>query len=138
MGQVTFTSQPERIEKYAEKVYHFLADLNNFQVMMPERVTLWESTTDTCSFTIKDMAKIEFKIRERVPFSKVVVDSAGETPLDFDLTAMIEEKETGSCEVILELNADLSPMLKMIAGGPLQTLVNTMNTKLREHFVKGL
>ena len=132
MGQVTFASQPELIHKPAAEVYHFLADLNNFEVMMPEQVVQWESTTDTCAFTIKNLAKIELKVRERVPITKVIIDSAGETPLEFDLSAIIEDK-AGSSEVILELNADLPPMLKMMASGPLQNLVNIMNKKLGEH-----
>lgn len=132
MGQVTFTSQPERIHKPGSEVYDFLSDLNHFEVMMPEQVVQWESTQDTCAFTIKSLAKIELKVRERIPTNRIIVESTGETPLGFQLSAKISEKD-GVSEVILVLDTDLSPMLKMMASGPLQNLVNVMNSKLKEH-----
>ena len=135
MGQVTFTSQPELIKKPAAEVYQFLADLNHFEVMMPDQVIQWESTADTCAFTIKNLTNIELKVRERVPESKVIVESAGDSPLKFDLSALIEGKPDGNSQVTLELNAELSPMLRMMASGPLQNLVNIMNSKLKEHFL---
>jgi carbon monoxide dehydrogenase subunit G len=132
MGQVTFTSQPELIHKPVEEVYDFLADLNHFEVMMPDQVVQWESTADTCAFTIKNLAKIELKIKERIPVSKILVESTGDTPLDLELAALIEDK-SGNSQVTLELDVDLSPMLKMMASGPLQNLVNIMNSKLKAY-----
>ena len=134
MGQVTFTSQPELIQKSAAEVYDFLADLNHFEVMMPDQVIQWESTADSCAFTIKNLSKIELKIKERVPVTRVVVESTGDTPLDLELSALIEDI-AGNSKVTLELNVDLSPMLKMMASAPLQNLVNIMNSKLKQHFI---
>ena len=134
MGQVTFTSQPELIQKSAAEVYDFLADLNHFEVMMPDQVIQWESTSDSCAFTIKNLSKIELKIKERLPVTRVVVESTGDTPLDLELSALIEDI-AGNSQVTLELNVDLSPMLKMMASGPLQNLVNIMNSKLKQYFL---
>ncbi len=42
----------------AEDIFTFLCDFNNFEQLMPDQVSGWESTEDSCLFTIQGMAKI--------------------------------------------------------------------------------
>jgi carbon monoxide dehydrogenase subunit G len=122
------------INKPASEIYHFLSEFNNFGHLMPEQVTDWQSTGDECSFTIKGMASLGMKITEKTPNSFIKIARNGKAPFDFNLLINIEEKGT-DCNVQLLFDADLSPMLKMMASKPLTNFLNLLVNRLRE--IKG-
>ncbi len=98
---------------------------------MPEQVTNWKSTNESCSFTIQGMADLAMKMGERTEFSKVIYVSDGNKPFAFDLNTDINANGDNS-ETQIILNADLNPMLKMMASRPLQNFVNMLVNKLKE------
>lgn len=117
--------------KNPEAIFNFLSDFNNFERLMPEQVTNWESTVDTCSFTIAGMATLGMRIQEKTPFSSIKVTREGKAPFDFNLTCTIEPSGAGS-EVQLLFDADLNPMLKMMAERPLTNFLNLLAGKMKE------
>ena len=119
------------VNKTAKEVFEFLSDFNNYQRLMPEQVTDWKSTADDCSFTIKGMASLAMKMKEKTPFSSVVIERNGKAPFDFLLTCQLADKQA-ECEVRLYFDADLNPMLKMMASKPLTNFLNLMASKLKE------
>ncbi len=127
-----FRSEPAGIQTSPENIYHFLGDFNNFEKLMPDQVINWQSTTDTCSFTIKGMADLAMKIDSKVEYSSVRYASAGNSPFPFSLGFAIESGDAGSSRVTATLSAKLNPMLKMMASRPLQNFVNLLVDKLRE------
>ena len=114
------------VSKSANDIYAFLSNFNNFEKLMPEQVTNWKSTEEECSFTIAGMASLGMKILEkRVPeFIKVARN--GSAPFDFTLDVNIKSVSETSCEVKLAFDADLNPMLKMMATKPLQNFLNLL------------
>ena len=134
MGNVKFTSHTRQISKPRSEVYSFLSDLNHFEVMMPEQVIEWKSDPDACSFTIKGIGTIALRIRQRIQDSLIIVQSEEPTPISFDLRCLLEPVDRAQTNVILELEAELSPMLRIMAANPLQNLVNIMVDKLAEYF----
>src|SRR6185295_18090939 len=106
------------VNKPAQQVFDFLSDFNNYQRLMPEQVTDWKSTSDECSFTIKGMASLGMKMKEKIPHSKIVIEKNGKAPFDFFLICEIADKQS-QCEAQLFFDADLNPMLKMMASKPL-------------------
>jgi carbon monoxide dehydrogenase subunit G len=118
------------INKPAQQVYNFLSDFNNFGHLMPEQVTDWQSTGDECSFTIKGMAELGMKIVEKTPYTSIKIVRT-KAPFNFTLTATVEDKNSQS-EVQLAFDADLSPMLKMMASKPLTNFLNLLVNKLKE------
>lgn len=127
----TFKSDKITINKPQEDIYIFLSDFNNFEKLMPEQVTNWKSTNENCSFTIQGMADLAMKMGDRTEFSKVTYVSDGNKPFAFDLNTDIISIEDNS-ETQISLNADLNPMLKMMASRPLQNFVNLLVNKLKE------
>jgi carbon monoxide dehydrogenase subunit G len=125
-----FTSEWRSIETKPEKVYLFLSDLQNLGKLMPEQVINWQADADTCSFTIKGMTDLKLKINERIPFSLISLKPEGKSPFSFTLDSVIRENNLQT-EVKIMLNADLNPMLAMMAKRPLQNLVNIMVEKLQ-------
>ena len=58
----TFKSKTVEVNADLKSVNDFLSNLNNLEKLMPEdRIQKWESTDETCSFTIKGLAGIGMK-----------------------------------------------------------------------------
>ncbi len=122
------------INKPNEEIFNFLSNFNNFEKLMPEQVINWNSTEDTCSFTVKGMADIGMRIKEANKFSFIHIASDGKVPFDFNMMCNIEPAENNQSQVQLELKANMNPMLAMMAKRPLQNLINIMVSKLKEHY----
>lgn len=116
-----------------EEVYNFLEDCNNHEQLQPENIYNWVSTKDEASFTIQNMAKFALKIDNRVPNSEILLLPKGDAPFDVSITWKLNPSDSGT-EATLTLNAELNMMLKMIASGPLQKLVDFQLLKLSEKF----
>lgn len=121
------------IQAKPEDVFNFLNDFNNFGKLMPEQISNWQSTKDTCSFTISGMATLNMKIEERKEFSLVKYAADGKNPFDYSLITNIFEQENGDCTTQIVFQADLNPMLKMLASKPLENFVNLLVEKLKQH-----
>ena len=98
---------------------------------MPEQVTDWKSTSEECVFTIKGMATLGMKMKEKIPDSSIVIERNGKAPFDFLLSCSIADKQSQS-EVQLFFDADLNPMLKVMASKPLTNFLNLIASKLKE------
>lgn len=115
------------------QVFTFLEDMNNFQKLMPEQVTNWESDKDTCSFTIKGIATIGMKITDRVPNEKIVVESHGKSPFPFKLNIPINQAGAGS-EAGLVFEGEVNPFLKMMVEKPLKNFFTMLVESLGKQF----
>lgn len=127
----TIESNESLVDKSAEEVYNFLSDFRNFEKLMPEQVVNWKATEDECSFTIKGMASLGMKIKNKTPHSLIEIESSGKTPFGFVMKCMIADKHPQSA-VKLSLEADMNPMLKMMAEKPLTNFLNLLVNKLVE------
>ena len=125
-------SDKTEIKKSSQEIFNFLSDFNNFKKLMPEQVTNWESTVDTCSFTISGMATLGMKITEKKPNEYIKVVRNGNAPFDFTLECHFKEKTEKESIVQLAFDADLNPMLKMMALKPLTNFLNLLVQKLKE------
>ena len=125
-------SDKTSINKSTEEIFNFLSDFNNFQKLMPEQVTNWQSTADECSFTISGMASLGMKITEKKPNDYIKVIRNGNAPFDFTLECLLKEKSAAESEVQLAFDADLNPVLKMMAVKPLTNFLNLLVQKLKD------
>lgn len=119
-------------------LFNFVADFNNFGKLMPEQVTDWKSTADTCSFTIRGMASLSMHMVVRQPNDKIVMASVGDKPFSFELICHLVAISEESTEAQLIFDAQLSPMIAMIATRPLQNFVNILVSKLKAYAEENL
>lgn len=98
---------------------------------MPEQVENFKVENDTCSFTIKGMASLGLAYDEKIPDEKVVMKSHGKVPFDFHLICNLEAigEETA---LVLSLDAQLNPFLKMMAEKPLTNFLNLLASRYRD------
>lgn len=120
-----------RIEQPVNKVYEFLANLNNHQQLMPENIYNWVSTEETASFTIQNMAKLSIHIAEKIENEKLVALPSEKPPFDLSLQWVVKDNGDQSTTATHSIMADLNMMMKMIASGPLQKLADYQTQKLK-------
>jgi carbon monoxide dehydrogenase subunit G len=118
-------SDPVTVDRPQTDLYAFLGDLSRFGSLMPPQVEGWAVDGDACSFRIKGMAAIGMRVAERRPEDLVRFESHGKNPFAFALSCHLEP--AGRATVLrLVMDADLNPMLKAMAAGPLKNFLNLL------------
>lgn len=112
------------IAKPIEAVYAFLADMNNHEQLMPDNIDNWWSTEDEAQFTIKNMARLALRISQRTANKEIVCLPTEEAPFALTLRWKLEDKGVDSTKATFVIEAELNMMMKMMALGPLQKLVD--------------
>ena len=117
------------INQPVEKVYQFLSDLNNHQQLMPENIYNWTSTQDEARFTIQNMAKLALKVSSRVENQEINIIPSEEAPFAIEMKwTILPNGDATKANFIV--SADLNMMMKMLASGPLQKLVDYQTAAL--------
>ena len=101
---------------------------------MPEQIINWQSTEDSCSFDIKGMAHISLERAETIPDRLIRIVSRPDNPIELEIRVNLEKQSINQTTAWIELTADLSPMLKLLASAPMQNLVNIMADRLKSEF----
>ena len=110
------------IDRPLGDVYDFLSDLNNHQQLMPEDITNWSSGYSEASFSVQNMVKLSLKIASRYGNKEVRIIPADKAPFDITLLwSLSPDKE--KTNITYTITAELDIMMKMVASGPLQKLV---------------
>jgi carbon monoxide dehydrogenase subunit G len=104
-------------------VYQFLADFNNHQQLMPDTVQNWTSTPNEASFSIQNMVQLSLQIAERVENQAINIIATGTPPFAIQLNWALAD-DNGNTAVTFTIEAELNMMMKMMASGPLQKLVD--------------
>lgn len=99
---------------------------------MPAQVQNYQATANECSFEISGMGPVFLLMKERVENEKVMAVSTGKTPIEFQLMVNLTALENHSTAATVKLDAELSPMLAMLAKAPLNNFINMMAEKLKE------
>jgi len=129
---MTTIQNTTEINKNVSEVYAFLADLNNHEQLMPENIYNWSSTTDEARFTIQNMAKLALKVEERSDNQFIKLVPSEKAPFEVTLRWELQVVADTVTKATFIIDADLNMMMKMIASGPLQKLVDFQVNKLKE------
>ena len=125
-------SDKSEINKPSSEIFSFLSDFNNFQKLMPEQVTNWQSTENECSFTLSGMASIGMKMVEKIPNSLIKITSHGKVPFAFTLDIHLTENSPTQTTGQLIFESDLNPMMAMMVEKPLTKFFNVLAWKMKE------
>ncbi len=112
------------------QVYSFLADLNNHAQLMPDNVTDWQSTQTEATFTIKNMAKLALSLTSKTEDSEILIASTTPSPFEVIMRWTLSPLD-GQTLVNLNLDAQLTTMMKMLASTALQKLVDYQTDTLK-------
>ncbi|QQS52140.1 MAG: hypothetical protein IPM71_05250 [Bacteroidota bacterium] len=120
--------------KYSPKqVYSFITDFNNFKNMLPaDKVKDWQSDSTSCSFSVDPLGKTGFKLADKIEFSKIQLNSIDQSPFAFGLTIFLKTISDEESEFQFVFDADINPMIAMMAKTPLTNLLETLVSRMEQ------
>ncbi len=114
------------VEKSAEYLYTQLSDVRNFEKLMPENIAKFEVLGDDIfNFGLKGMPEIKLRLKEGVPYSKIILNAASDK-LPFTLAANINAISEYSSDVKLDFEGEFNPMMAMMIKGPISKFIETL------------
>lgn len=115
-----FKSRTGLLTSSAEECFAFVTDIRNFKRFIPgDSISNWQSERDSCSFSVSMLGSVSMRIARKEEYSRVVFNGDALNKNDFELVLHIADNPNKLAEVMVELNADLNPMMKMIATKPI-------------------
>ncbi|WP_346858755.1 hypothetical protein [uncultured Draconibacterium sp.] len=133
MGVNKYVSQVKEINHNQQVVFNYLSNFENLSTYLnsgliekitekvPQiKITDFESDQDSCKFNITGLGVAEIKIVNREPFKTIKVESSGGLPLSFTFWIQLMPIDQYSTKMRLTLHAEMSMMIKMMAGSKLE------------------
>lgn len=118
------------VEKSPEEVFEFLANVKNFETLMPENISKFEVLgDDKFVFALKGMPEIVLEKKAVEAPNKIVLGAAG-GKIDFSLTGNIVKTGDTSSEVQLQFSGDFNPMMAMMIKSPITKFIETLATSI--------
>ena len=90
------------------------------------KITDFQSDKDSCKFNITGLGVAEIKIVDRDPFKTIKVESSGGLPLSFTFWIQLLPVDSYQTKMRLTLHAEMSMMIKMMAGNKLEDGLNQL------------
>jgi hypothetical protein len=126
-----YKSRVGKLSGSPEEIFHFVTDIRNFQRFAPKGAIIdWEAKKESGNFGVPSLGKVNFRICEKEQFSKVTYSGDVLKENTFRMALRIGRDSNNFAEVTLDLQAEMNPILKMMASKPiaqfLETLINEM------------
>ncbi len=90
------------------------------------KITDFQSDQDSCKFNITGFGVAEIKIVNREPFKTIKVESSGKLPMSFIFWIQLIPVDQFQTKLRLTLHAEMSMMIKMMAGSKLGEGINQL------------
>ena len=114
--------------KSEQEFFAVVSDMRNIPALLPEQAINVQADEDNLSFTVQGMGGIALRVCQRITYSLVQLVPVGKVPFPFVLSIKIAGLGN-NCRVMYEIDADLNPLMAMMAKRPLQNLVDMMAEK---------
>ncbi len=122
-----FESRSGSITCTAEKVFPFVTNIRNFERFIPDgTIKNWQAERESCTFSVSMLGSVSLRVSQKEKFNKVVYNGDALKKNDFELVLHITDNNNAPAEVKVELNADLNPMMKMIAVKPIRQFLEML------------
>lgn len=134
-----YTSDIKEIDQNQQIVFNYLSNFENLSTYLnsgliekitekvPQiKITDFSSDQDSCKFNITGLGLAEIKIVNREPFKTIKIESSGGLPLSFTFWIQLLPVNEYKTKMKLTLHAEMSMMIKMMAGSKLQEGINQL------------
>ena len=129
-----FESRTGNLSSTAKECFAFVSDIRNFERFIPqESISNWQSDRESCSFSVSMLGSVSIRIAQKEEYCKVIFKGDALKKNDFELVLHILDNINKLADVMVVLNADLNPMLKMMAAKPIAQFLE-MLIKEMENF----
>ena len=120
------------VEQSAEYLFNALNDIKNFEKLMPDNIAKFEVLDENAFiFGLKGMPEIKLKMKDKTPFSKIVLGAASDK-LPFTLTASLNAISENVTEVQFQFEGEFNAMMAMMIKGPIGKLIETLSTNMQK------
>jgi len=128
MSSITrFESRTAKVNHSPEVVFNFATDLRNFRQFVPAgSFSDLDLKQDSCSFRVNALGTVTVQLREKVMFSKIVFAGNALLQNDFLMTIFLQETPDRHSEIKLSFEAEMNPLLKMVASEPVRQFLDTL------------
>jgi len=109
-----------------ERIFGFLSDFNNFNPLLQGKVENWESTSDTCRFSVKGMADMSMKIVEKEPNKLIKITDDGSAPLKFTLWIQLKQVAPYDTRVKITVRPEVNVMMRMMVKKPFKQFADNL------------
>ena len=124
-------SQYRIIQRPAKDLYDFIADFHHFEKFLPEQITGWETTENTCSFNIPNLGKIVLQMeKDEESLTVRYISVAG--PAAFELLCELAPETENSCRLTLTALADIPAFMLMMISKPIKNFATILMDKIKE------
>ena len=104
----------------SKEVFDFVTDIRNFEQFIPDgTISNWQSGKDACSFSVSMIGTVSVRITKKEPNNNVIFNGDALKKNDFSLVLNISDGSNNTADVKVFLEAELNPMLKMVANKPI-------------------
>ena len=129
-----FESQIKAVPHPGEKIFNFLSDFDNFGEVLPQdKIKNWKSFGDHCTFELEMVGEVGLRIVEKTPHDTIKFVAEGNTPVDFNLWVQIKEVDKSDSRIKLTIKAEMNPMIKMVASGPIKKFLEVLADGIASH-----
>jgi hypothetical protein len=126
-----FESRQGKLSCNAEEVFNFVSDIRNFEQFVPEgTISNWQAEKESCSFSVSMLGTVTFRLAEKEKYNRVVFNGDALKKNDFSITLYISANDDKRAGVHLTLDADLNPMLKMMAAKPIAQFLEMLVSEM--------
>jgi carbon monoxide dehydrogenase subunit G len=124
---IKLESKIGKINSSEETAYKFLSSFDNFKKFIPaDKIQNWESTEDSCHFTIDGIGETGMRIIEKEPFKSIKIAGEESGKIDFNFWIQLKQVAENDTRIRLTIQAQISPMYQIIVKKPLQTFLDTL------------
>jgi len=119
-------------------VFDFLSNFDNFESLLPhDKISNWESTGDTCRFSVQGIGELGLKIIEKNSSQTIKYSTNGKSPFNFFLWVQLKDVNENECRLKLTLHAELNPMLEMIVSEPIKKFLEILADSIANYHYQG-
>jgi carbon monoxide dehydrogenase subunit G len=110
-----------------DKVYQFISNFNNFKNFIPaDKVSDFESTEDTCNFSVPGIGKAGLRIIEKDPNKLIKITNDETTPLQFNLWIQLKQVAEKDTRVKVTIKPEVNMMMQAVVKKPLKEFVDKL------------
>ncbi|WP_271392672.1 SRPBCC family protein [Aequorivita sinensis] len=125
-------SKKVTVQKSASELCEFLADVKNYEGLMPDTISKFEVIRDNAFvFALKGMPEIALEIKEVDSPNKVVLGAISDK-LPFTLKSDIESVSDISSTAELLFEGEFNSMMAMMIKSPISKFIETLASNLEK------
>ena len=120
-------SKKVSVSAKSNRLFSLLTNCNNIGKFIPnDKIKDWQSTENSCSFSVSGAGRIEMAIVEKIPFSTVVFSIGSAAAKDIKAVFHIDELPEETCNLYAETSLEVPFFMTQMLKNPLQKFLDML------------